>query len=124
MFRIVKHKKEGCQAHGCKNKSPKKDRFCPKHRHRYVKHTNMLRYTYNALKSNAKRRKKSFSLTIEEFKVICFASGYLKGKGKAKSSLTIDRKNPRCGYHVWNVRIITLSENSKKSHYEYEDLPF
>lgn len=130
MFRIVIHKVHGiCQAHGCKSKAVN-DRFCSKHRKRYTKEKDPAAYFFEILRSNAKRRKKDFTLTLEEFRLFCTETGYLEAKGKKPKSLTIDRKDHTKGYSYDNIQVLTLTENVRK-HFEdikntqiEDDLPF
>lgn len=126
MFKIATNKdKNLCQAYRCGNKHTLKDRFCSKHRKRYEKENNFLAYTFNSLKSNAKRRGKDFSLTIEEFKLFCAETNYLALKGRMASSASIDRIRPGEGYHKDNIQILSLSNNSKKGTAEdFDDCPF
>jgi hypothetical protein len=64
---------------------------------------------------NAKRRRKDFTLTINQFETFCKQTGYDEHKGKTANSLSIDRVNNDRGYHFDNIRAITLSENSIKN---------
>lgn len=75
-------------------------------------------YTYSLLKSNAKRRGKEFTLTLEEFKTFCQETGYLQGKGKKKKSMSIDRIDHTKGYSIDNIQILSLSENGIKGNHE------
>lgn len=125
MFLIIKNKnKELCCAYKCSNKQSKKDRFCSKHSKRYQKEVNPINYAYNTLKCNAKRRGKSFELTLDQFKEFCQQTDYINLKGKTASSLSIDRIKQSEGYHYNNIQPLTLSENSKKGTSKNEDLPF
>jgi hypothetical protein len=117
MFSIVKNKKPHlCCAYGCKNDRAERDRFCAKHRHRFRKENDPLKYAYRILQSNAKRRGKEFNLTFQEFQTFCLVSGYLEGKGKCALSYSIDRIDPAVGYEIDNLQVLTLSENTKKMH--------
>lgn len=127
MFKIVKNKKKGvCQAARCKNPNKPKDRFCHKHSHRYQKAKNLISYTFNLLKSNARKRKKGFDLTLPEFKNWCEENNYIDEKGRKANSATIDRIDHRKGYSIDNIQVLTKSENSKKRHTDLEedDCPF
>lgn len=115
MFEVVKNKKQGlCCAYRCSNAKGEKDRFCPKHRKRYDKHNNPVSYHFNILRSNAKRRGKDFSLTLDEFKEFCTKTDYLDLKGKNKKSASIDRVDSSRGYHADNIQVLSLSANSSK----------
>jgi len=76
--------------------------------------TNPLGYTYSRLKQNAKRRRKTFTLTLEQFGQFCTETNYLELKGKQGSNLSIDRINNGKGYEVGNLQVLTLSANSRK----------
>jgi hypothetical protein len=115
-------KKHLCSFKYCRKKRQKRDPLCPKHRHRYNKENNPVSYTYNLLKSNAKRRGKVFELTLEQFKDFCNSTGYIAGKGKQATSLSIDRVDVTKGYTIDNLQILTLRENSVKR--QEEDYPF
>lgn len=67
---------------------------------------NPIRYKYLTLKSNAKRRRKTFTLSLEKFTEI-----YQPG-------MTIDRIDPAKGYADDNVQCISLRDNVKKQHEE------
>ncbi|MGL4567323.1 MAG: hypothetical protein ACRCU6_02200 [Fusobacteriaceae bacterium] len=128
MFVIIPNKKLCC-AYRCKSEKSKKDRFCSKHRKRYTKEIDPAQYYYWNLKSNAKRRKKDFNLTLEEFRIFCNKTGYLDKRGKTKNSYSIDRINPKKGYSLDNIQMLKLGENVSKYHREdknnlKDDLPF
>lgn len=125
MFRIIKNRKKGeCCAHGCKNATKTKDRFCAKHRHRWIKANDPVAYAYHSLKSNARRRGKDFDWPLEDFREFCRETGYVERTGKTSSSLSIDRIDHRKGYTKGNVQILTLGENGKKGHEEGTGTPF
>jgi len=112
-----------CATHRCKNNHAPKRRYCytcvtRKHRER-----DPVRYSYDALKTNAQRRSKVFELTFAQFKRFCRKTNYIAGKGRNKDSYTIDRKKNHIGYILSNIRVITKSENSSKGtktlHYDW-----
>ena len=121
MFVIIPHKVLCC-AYRCPNSKQKKDRFCSKHRHRYNKINNPVQYTYNALKSNARRRRKFFDLTIEQFRSFCEKNNYMELKGKTGASASIDCIIAAKGYTEGNIRILSISENSRKG--AKDEVPF
>lgn len=123
MFKIAENKDSKlCKAYRClKHRNPK-DRFCSKHRHRFNKFNRPVAYAFQTLKSNALRRGKEFTLTLEEFREFCKKTNYIDNKGKTKDSATIDRINPTKGYSLDNIQILTLSENGYKG--AYEKAPF
>lgn len=73
-----------------------------------------MRAAYQALKFNAKRRGKIFLLTFEEFEEFAVKTDYITGRGKMKESYSIDRVNDNGGYEIGNIKILTLSDNTKK----------
>jgi hypothetical protein len=79
---------------------------------------------YARLKANAKRRRKPFEITREDWLELCRITGYHNGTvgktGDHRSSLTVDRIDHRKGYVSGNIRVITHSENSRKGAYEME----
>jgi len=125
MFRIIEGKGGGlCKAYRCTSAKCGTDKFCSKHRKRVLRETNPTSYFYNLLKSNARRRKKEFTLTLEQFADFCQRTDYLALKGKKGKSASIDRIRPNEGYHAGNIQVLTLSENSKKLHQDKKDCPF
>lgn len=117
-FQIVKHRTRGvCIALRCTNTC--RSNLCPKHAHRLRKFRDPVAYTYNLLKSNARRRGKAFDLTLEEFRAFCDRTGYLAKKGKHSYSFSIDRIDPLRGYSADNIQILRLSTNSVKRWEDY-----
>lgn len=112
---IAKSKpKHLCQAKRCKAcKAPKK-KFCSKHHAQSQKQNNLVGYTYNLLKQNAKTRKKVFTITLQDFKDFCNETGYLETKGRTKLKSSIDRKDHTKGYEKGNLQLLSVSDNSKK----------
>lgn len=116
-MRVIDHKAEKglCCAHGCTRKIDRsKDRFCPKHRKRYQKETDPVRYTYNFIKNNAKRRGKPFEITLDQFAEWCKETDYINRKGTKKTSFTIDRIDASKGYTLDNIQILTNEQNGRK----------
>lgn len=73
-----------------------------------------VRYAFNTLKQNAKRRGKSFELTLDQFEQFAIETDYMAGRGITKTSLHIDRIDPERGYSIDNIRVLTNSENVKR----------
>jgi hypothetical protein len=86
---------------------------------------NKVKYCYQALKDNSKRRGVEFKISLEEFESFCIKTNYIVGKGKTKESYSIDRKESDKGYFLENIQILSLSDNSKKArktlHYDWEN---
>lgn len=102
-----------CASENCTNKHFGRSKFCRRCNNRKYRIKHPIQYWYWTLKMNAKRRGKSFSLTLEQFSEFCIKTGYGELKGKTATSLSVDRIKPLEGYHYDNIRAITLSDNSK-----------
>lgn len=92
--------------------------FCYRCAQRRNRERNPLVYAYKTLRSNARRRRHRFTLTLEEFEVFCIETGYLARKGRNPDSLTIDRIDDRKGYEAGNLQVLTLVENVRKQNEE------
>ena len=75
---------------------------------------NPVKYAYQTLKDNAKRRKKEFDISFEEFQEFCIKTRYIAKKGIYKDSLHIDRVSEQGGYTRKNIQVLTNSNNVKK----------
>jgi hypothetical protein len=102
-----------CVTENCKNEARHGRKICSACKTRRYRQKYPLKYLYIALKTNAMRRGKSFSLTLEEFSNFCKQTGYDKLKGKTALSLSIDRIRNSEGYSADNIRAITLRDNIK-----------
>lgn len=74
-----------------------------------------MRYAYDVLKMNVKRREKVFSLSFEDFKQFAIETNYLAGKGRNKKSYSVDRIDNKLGYVLGNMQVLTVSDNAKKA---------
>ena len=72
-----------------------------------------LRVKYRTQRKNAKRRKIKFNLTFEEWLNIWEESGHLHERGRGK--YVMGRLLDRGPYSVWNVRIITNTQNMREA---------
>lgn len=106
-----------CINDGCDNEARPGRHTCYKCKSRKYKQDHPLEYWFNALRNNAHRRGKQFTLTINQFKMFCERTGYDKLKGQTATSMSIDRIRAHEGYTVDNIQAITLSANVKK-HYD------
>ena len=83
-----------------------------------------IAYALNKLRNNAKRRKISFSLTLEQFTYFCKAHPlFLEKRGRFANCLTIDRRRSSDGYTIENIRIVDLSTNVWLRDHEFMDAP-
>lgn len=126
---IRKRKKGLCITKGCRKKS--KRRYCSACARRSWAESNPGKYVFANLRGNAKRRGKEFSLTWEEFESFLKRENYLdKPRGREKFSVSVDREFNEFGYHAWNIKSISIQENSmKRSYVDYfrekePDCPF
>lgn len=69
---------------------------------------------YAVLRSHAKERGHTFTVSYTEFLDVIKATGYLDSKGVFAHNLQIDRKDATQGYIAGNLQVITCSENSGK----------
>jgi hypothetical protein len=104
-----------CWTRDCKNETSKGRRYCNTCRSRKYRERYPLKAMYDALKMNAKRRRKEFTLTFIQFKNFCAQTDYQNKKGRKADSFTIDREDNSKGYSFENIRAITLSENVKRN---------
>ena len=124
MFKTVKHRIKGvCIAIGCSRPNrPKKDCYCPRHRHRYNKAKRYARYTYDIWLTNCRTRGIENLVTFEEFKEWCKETGYLENKVRMPTSATIDRIESHLPYTIGNMQIMNHWENSFKQ--DGDEVPF
>lgn len=116
-----------CATKFCCNKKAKKSNYCNTCNHKKWKtknDQNKMRYAYNNLKQNSKRRGKHFDLSFEQFQEFCYKTDYIRGVGKKSESYTIDRIDNNLGYTVDNIVCIPKGENSRKGtktlHFDYQ----
>jgi len=78
------------------------------------KKANPLRYAYQSLKDNAKRRGKEFDISFDQFKDFCIKTAYIQNRGRLAGSFHIDRIDETGGYTLDNIQVLTNSENVQK----------
>ena len=103
-----------CATPYCTNKKRKYRKICGSCEKRKWRKKYPVQAAFEALRNNAKRRKKIFTLTFEQFKEFCVSYNYIAGKGKKKESFTIDCIDPSKGYTFENIQVLTNSANAKK----------
>jgi hypothetical protein len=106
-----------CATKWCRNEAAPGKTRCHKCHSRWYKEAHPYGYYFNLLRCNAKRRGKQFNLSIAEFRDFCVKYQYIDKKGKQATSLSIDRKDDARGYTIDNIRVLTLSENSRKENF-------
>jgi hypothetical protein len=99
----------------CNHRKNKQGR-CRTCESRKYRESNPMMYAYLTLRSNCIRRKGIgwFELTFDEFKQFAVETKYIMGKGKSKTSYTIDRTDSTMGYFIGNIAVRTNSFNSSK----------
>lgn len=107
-------KSKSCNTPNCKNKHTKRSRFCNTCNNRRFRQKHPMRSSFNTLKSNAKRRKKIFTITFEDFKEFCYKTEYMAGKGRTKDCYSVDCIINELGYAKGNLQRLSVSDNSKK----------
>lgn len=122
MFAISETKKKQgryCCAYACTNRpNPRKGGLCDKHYARKRRELDPVYTRYNQFKSSATRRKKPFSITLEQFREFCQETGYIVSKGMRGMRSTIDRVDNKKGYHIDNIQLLTLRQNASKGEKE------
>lgn len=113
-----------CHIKHCRNNAAKNRKVCRTCENRAHRKRNPVWYAYDTLRSNAKRRKKPFTISFEYFKQFCQETSYHRGRGRSSASFSVDRIKNELGYVEGNMRVITKGANSRKQgkvlHYDWE----
>ena len=120
-------KKKGryCCAYACGNDPVAKlGGLCHKHYRRKRRELDPVYCRYNNFKTNALRRGKEFTITLDEFRKFCDRTGYIVKKGRRGKAATVDRRCNAHGYHIWNIQLLTLFQNASKGAGMSSDCPF
>lgn len=115
------NKKRTCRKCGSKRTRPR-ERVCGACYHKRRRERDPIAYRFYLLKVNADQRGKDFDITLEEFRDLCHRTGYHLRSGRHGEGLQIDRIDPRQGYTLENIQVITCSENSSKGNTTDRDL--
>jgi len=108
-----------CSTPRCSNNRAPSRKICHKHKARREKERNLVGYTFDRLKQNAKRRGKVFTIDLAYFKILCARTGYLDTKGRRAYDMSLDRIVENRGYEPGNLRVIKLCENVRKRYVDY-----
>lgn len=85
---------------------------------------NPVKYAYQVLKNNAKRRGHKFTITLQDFIRFCVKTKILLGRGRQKDCYSIDRIDESKGYEPGNIQVLSVGENrikySKHVRYDHE----
>lgn len=103
-----------CLTPFCRRKARAQRHICCTCQDRKWRERNPLRYLLKNLRGHAKERGITFTITYDEWVAFCLRTGYHETHGTEPESATIDRIDPRFGYHAWNIRLLTHAENSAR----------
>ena len=99
----------------CKRRKREKNRTtCRKCRHKKYVEADPVRASYVVLKQNAKRRNKTFTITLAYFRKFCYRTDYIAGKGRNADSYTVDQIKEHLGYIPGNLQVKTNGDNVRK----------
>lgn len=96
------------------HKSP----FCSKCTSKRYRERYPLHRRYYHIKYTAKARLVAFLLSREQFVAWCRSVGYSGNGGKTADCPSVDRIDPKRGYEVGNLQLLTVGQNSRKSFIE------
>lgn len=115
---LSKAKKEKglyCCAYSCNNKPVARlGGLCYKHYRRRRKELDPIAERYAQFKSKSKARGIENSVTLAEFRSFAKRTGYIHVKGRRGQNATIDRICNVHGYHLWNMQLLTNTQNARK----------
>jgi hypothetical protein len=103
-----------------RNETPSERRQRWKREREAKKRNNPYLYWYGVNRRNANRRAiknntgKFWYVSFEHYVWICDTTGYLALKGRGKYDASLDCIEDEKGYVDGNIRVITVSDNSKK----------
>lgn len=113
-----------CATRNCTHKHEPQRNYCGTCRCRRSRAANPMYAAFKALRDNATRRHKEFTLTFEQFKQFAIEVDYIKRKGRSNRAYHIDRKDNNKGYTIDNIRVLTGLQNRRKYtkslHYDYQ----
>ena len=109
-----------CRTLFCRYPRIQKRTVCYRCRGVWFRETHPLRYAFNALRNNARRRGKVFTLTFDQFRDFCEKNFYMEHKGTTSKSLHIDRIDPERGYEADNIQVLTAEDNIRKHFHDKE----
>ncbi len=112
----AKRDKGLCISYRCTKKHLKKGRICWACQKKAHIKKDPVKYAYQVLKGNAKRRGKDFTLTLDYFRLLTEKTDYMRKKGITCKSLHIDRVDETKGYSNENIQVISLRQNVQKYH--------
>lgn len=106
--------KKKCSTVYCRNTPKGNRKECSTCRVKKHRKNDEVKAAFENLKHNSKRRGKPFTITLEYFRKFCRETYYMAGKGRSKTSFTIDCIENDKGYVEGNIRVLPKGENSSK----------
>ena len=103
-----------CKTKYCRNQARKASNYCSTCSGRKYRERHKLKYAYQTLKDNAKRRNKVFAISFEYFAKFATEVDYLAKKGIKQTSWHIDRIKEELGYIEGNLQLLQNKDNVKK----------
>ena len=110
----MKKAKHLCKTKYCRRSKNGHRSLCNTCEARAYRARHPIKYVYDTLKRNAKRRDKIFTITLVDFTEFIAGTDYLERRGRKNENLTIDRIDNNKGYILGNLRVMTNLENKKK----------
>lgn len=108
-----------CKRAAYKRPDGNRDNLCCRCNARRWKASNPFAYFFNALRNNARRRGKEFTLTLDEYRDFAIREGLFSPAGTKYPNRSIDRIDQSRGYHLDNIQVLTISENVRKKYTDY-----
>lgn len=89
--------------------------WCPRCRLKKWRAKHPVAYAWGHLKRRARAKGIRFTLTKEDYAKLSDGIDLTKMLHRTTLSLTVDRTDSSIGYHVWNVKMMSLRSNDRKS---------
>lgn len=108
----------GCATPYCKRKA--RNKYCTTCDKKRWRAKYPMKAAFQTLRQNNRRRgieqgkPKPFTITFQDFEEFCYNTNYMAGKGRSKTSYSIDCIKEELGYVKGNLQKLTVSANSKK----------
>lgn len=104
-----------CATAGCVNHARRDRSLCHRCTMRRWRAENPINAQFHRLKAKAKKRRIPFTLTLEDFREFCQATGYAERVGCGDpADLQCDRIDARLGYSRDNIQALAFLDNARK----------
>jgi len=101
-----------CIVYQCRRVAARDRHVCHTCRDRMWRAAHPEHHLWNNLKKSARKRGVEFTLTVDEFKEFCRENNFVAKVGRGPEDATVDRRDPRQGYHKGNLRVLSNVENA------------